>query len=702
MDAALLRQRAISKFKENGFVLVKLRPKSKRPMEHNWTKLPFRPKFTTRGNYGVVLQHDQMVIDVDPRNFKGDVNSFAKLREDVLLPKTFIVKTGGGGYHYFYKKPASLVIKKLLEAYPGVEFKTKGSQVVTVGSIHPDTKKLYLPHQGTKLCDMVDAPDELLNLIAETHSKTDAPRHRQAKYMDDEATISRYQYYLQGEDGAVQGEGGDDRTFVVAAFGKDLGLPPDTVFEMLIDNWNSKCDPPWGLRQLKEKVKNAFSYGSNEAGCLSYRNVFGTDVNDNIPEMVMSDKGLLVNNFVNACYFLGSKQIQYIAAGKTTMSPKDNPLGGLLRYNVLRNRLEFRSPAPWHNPTDVDDVQWSTVEVSDAEVVNIKYYLDSLTGLKWGRADLLDAVIKTAHDNKYDPVVDWLNDLQWDGTERLDTWLTDYCGVKGNKYVRAVGTKTLCAAVGRAYHPGIKFDHMLVLEGEQGIGKSTAVSILAGEWYIDIMLNTDSKDTVQLINGAWLIEVSEMAGLRKQEVEKLKAFMSRSTDSIRLPFAKTPVDIPRRSIFIGTINPSSLGYLNDETGNRRYWPVLCENVDMSQLKRDRDQLFAEAVLRFKMGEKLYITNAEINEIAMRTQEQRSLRHPWEQVIYDYSERYDVHKATVRHMFVDAINGDMSQMTYVKKGIICNCFKHLGWKRNKSGEYLSPKLTNDINDMIGGL
>lgn len=706
MDAVTMRQKAIGKYLETGLVLVKLRPNSKVPMERDWAKLPYRKKFNTKGNFGIVLQHDQLIIDVDPRNFKHKIDSFVELKKTVKLPKTFVVRTGAGGFHYYYKKPASLVIKKAIIEYPGVEFKTKGSQIVGAGSIHPDTNEMYRPFASTKLSDVVDAPADLLALVAETYQKSGAPRHRQAKYTEDEASITRYLHYLQTVDGAVQGNKGDEYTYVVAAYGKDIGLAPDTVYSMMVETWNTKCDPPWGLRELKQKVKNAYLYGTNEAGCDSFKNIFGTDAdNSNVPVVATNKDGLIINNLVNACYFLGSKQIAYIAAGEKKMKPIPNPLGKIIRYNVLRNRIEFDRPAPWHNAKagdDITNVIWETTEVSDAEVINIKYYLDHLTGLSWGRAHIQDAVIKTAHDNKFNPVLDWLENLEWDKVERLDTWLHDYCGVINSEYSRTVGSKTLIAAVARSYRPGIKFDHMLILEGAQGIGKSTAVGILGGKWCIDIMLRTDNKDTVQLINGAWIIEVSEMAGLRRAEVESLKAFLSRPTDSIRPPFGKTPIDFPRRSIFIGTINPSSMGYLNDETGNRRYWPVLCKKIHMSALKRDRDVLFAEALIRFKQGEKLYISDGTIEKEAIRQQETRSIVHPWHQVIYDHFERYDIKKISVKNLYLDAINGDISRFRYTDKSLILTILHRMGWKRNKSNEYVNPDITKDVDNIIEGM
>lgn len=707
MDATTIRKNAQSKYIENNFVLVKLRPNSKKPIERNWTQLPFRSKFRCPGNYGVVLQHDHLIIDVDPRNFKHKVDSFAELQKQVKLPKTFVVRTGAGGFHFYYKKPASLLIKKGLPVeFPGVEFKTKGTQIVAPGSIHPETKKMYLPYKGTKLSDITDAPDSLLTLIAETYEKTGAPRHIQTKFTEDEASITRYVHFLEYSDGAVQGQGGDEKTFVVAAYGKDIGLAPDTVYDMMVENWNNKCNPPWKLRELKEKVKNAYDYGSNEIGSASFKNMFGEDTStgDNVPTIATNAKGIVVNNFVNACYFLKSPKVQYIAAGEKTTKPCRNPLGGIIRYNTLTNMLEFEKPAPWHNRKlagePLSGTIWKPIEVTDAEVVNVKYYLDEMTGLKWNRRDIQDAVVKTAHDNKFNPVVCWLEELEWDGIERLDTWLVKYCGVDNTKYTRAVGTKTLCAAVARAYRPGIKFDYMLILEGDQGVGKSTAVNILAGDWYVDIMLKADSKDTVQLVNSGWIIEVSEMAGLRKIEIETLKAFISRPVDSIRPPFGRTPINYPRQSIFIGTINPTSMGYLNDETGNRRYWPVLCKKVDMSGLKRDRDQLFAEALLRFKAGEKLYIADKSVIDQAVRIQETRSLVHPWRRIVKDYFEEHpDIQKTTVIDIYLDAIGGQGSQLTYMNKAILLQILKSLKWERNKSGIYENPKMIKEHDDLL---
>jgi Virulence-associated protein E-like domain/Bifunctional DNA primase/polymerase, N-terminal len=706
MDVIKLRHKAQQAYINHNFVLVKLRSDSKIPLEKNWTRLSFRSKFKHDGNYGVVLQNDNVIIDVDPRNFENGEDSFLSLKKDIGgLPTTFVVQTGTGGFHYYYKKPASLICRKHIQKYPGVEFKSKGSQVVAPGSIHPKTKKMYMPYNKTKIVDIVDAPDGLLNLISHVHEKTGKPKHSNFDHTEGKATISRFQHYLQVTDGAVQGCHGDEKTFKVAAFGKDIGLAPDTVCNMMLKFWNDKCTPSWSIKELKTKVKNAYEYGSNKPGCMAFKNMFDDEADDGIPEIKTNKNGLVINSFVNACYFLGSPKIKFFARGKKSMELVRNPLGGIMRYNVLLNMLEYEKPAPWHivkAGNDISNLIWEPVEVTDAEAVNVKFHIDKMTGLKWGRQDIQDAIVKVAHDNEYNPVTEWLDGLVWDGTLRLETWLSIYCGVENTEYTRAVATKTLCAAVARSYHPGIKFDHMLILEGEQGIGKSTVVKILAGDWYVDIMLRSDSKDAVQLVNSGWILEVSEMAGLRKIEIESLKAFISRAIDSIRPPFGKTPISYPRKSIFIGTINPTSIGYLNDETGNRRYWPVLCDKINISALRRDREHLFAEAIVRFRQGEKLYLTSRRDIDQAMKQQETRSLKHPWQELIVGYFKEYDIKKTTVVDLYLDAINGDKSRFTYTIGSLIRNILKRLRWKKNSSGEYVNPKMEKEIDAILDGV
>ncbi len=184
--------------------------------------------------------------------------------------------------------------------------------------------------------------------------------------------------------------------------------------------------------------------------------------------------------------------------------------------------------------------------------------------------------MRVARLNAYDPIQDYLGARVWDGVPRIDFWLRDFLGVKDTAYTRAVARKVLCAGVMRVYVPGCKFDHTMVLEGEQDIGKSTVCKILGSErFYGDFQIDPHNKDTVQNLQGLWIVEMAELATVRKADTDALKAFLTRSTDKIRVAFGRLPQEFPRQSMFIGSYNPDADGaYLKDATGNRRWWPAM--------------------------------------------------------------------------------------------------------------------------------
>jgi predicted P-loop ATPase len=211
------------------------------------------------------------------------------------------------------------------------------------------------------------------------------------------------------------------------------------------------------------------------------------------------------------------------------------------------------------------------------------------------------AVQLVAADCPYHPVRTYLDGLEWDGTPRLDTWLVAYLGAENNAYHRAVGPKALIQAVARAYSPGYKADHVLILEGPQGSGKSSVVAALAPDqgWYCDEIADLGSKDAAQDLCGKWIVELAELSAMKRSEVERTKAFVSRRVDHYRASYGRRSQDHPRQCVFLGTTNGDA--YLGDETGNRRYWPSAVGAIKLDELRRDRDQLWAEAVAAYHAG-----------------------------------------------------------------------------------------------------
>ena len=202
---------------------------------------------------------------------------------------------------------------------------------------------------------------------------------------------------------------------------------------------------------------------------------------------------------------------------------------------------------------------------------------------------------ETARRNSFHPIKDYLAALSWDGEHRLDDWLNLYLGATDNPFSRAAGRLWMIAAVRRVRQPGVKFDEMLILEGPQGSEKSTALEVLAGgpEFFTDdLPFREDSKVFIERCTGKWIIEFSELSGINKRDVEGIKATLSRTHDRARLAYKELTTDKPRSCIFAGTTNTDE--YLRDMTGNRRFWPVLTGVIDLDALRRDRDQLWAEA------------------------------------------------------------------------------------------------------------
>jgi hypothetical protein len=241
---------------------------------------------------------------------------------------------------------------------------------------------------------------------------------------------------------------------------------------------------------------------------------------------------------------------------------------------------------------------WGGVEnelITDDDVVKIRVWLTKAWGIEVGKDLIFDALTHFACKNEYDPVVMWLDGLPvWDGEKRLDTWLAENFNAKGEpEYLAQVFRKWLVAMVGRQYEPGLKFDWMPIFEGVQGIGKSSIGRLLVGEQhFLDWLPDLADKDSALALQGAWGVELGELATMSKNDIEVIKGYITRKIDKFRPPFGRKTIEMPRRCVFYGTTNRET--YLRDDTGNRRFKPVMVGALDFDALERDRDQLFAEA------------------------------------------------------------------------------------------------------------
>jgi len=265
------------------------------------------------------------------------------------------------------------------------------------------------------------------------------------------------------------------------------------------------------------------------------------------------------------------------------------------------------------------------------------------------QGDIGRAVQAAGRHNRFHPVRDYFDALKWDGTPRLDQWLITYLHADDTAYARAVGPRWLISAVVRIYRPGAKVDHMLVLEGPQGRLKSEALRTLAvrDEWFTDRLSHIAGKDAILEVAGVLLAEIAEMDALLRASSSASKGFLSRRHDRFRPPYGKHTVNLPRQCVFAGTINPIAGGYLKDATGARRIWPILCHGmIDRDGIERDRDQLWAEAVMRFKADAKWWL-EPELEALATAEQAARFKADAWKEPIEEWlGERKDVSIAEV--------------------------------------------------------
>lgn len=327
-------------------------------------------------------------------------------------------------------------------------------------------------------------------------------------------------------------------------------------------------------------------------------------------------------------------------------------MANVIDLNAWRHNLQMGDKGPKRNLTNTiahlrglqglgkslrfnemtQSIEWNGKPIEDPDIVDIRLIIERNNYQPQDR-DVRPAIDRVCRENSYNPVTDYLNALKWDGTARLERWLPHLLGAPASDFVRLVGPKVLISAVARAYEPGCKVDTVLVLEGEQGLKKSSAIAALFGEDYTaeSVSLFDQHNKMVMQMMGAWCVELAEFVAVIRKDMNAVKGLISMRSDRVVLPYAKMASTHPRRCIFFGTINPDSMGYLTDSTGNRRYWPVTVTKIDIEGILRSRDQLWAEAVHRYRAGERWWLEGDE-NKVAASEQVERQEEDAWAPIL----------------------------------------------------------------------
>jgi predicted P-loop ATPase len=356
----------------------------------------------------------------------------------------------------------------------------------------------------------------------------------------------------------------------------------------------------------------------------------------------------------------------------------DEGLKRLVSYDQFGERIVFGRRPPWMKQypgaeevkagdpwTDVDDLRLAgylaeTFNLIDAPELKVRA-----------------AVTLVARDHAVHPVRAYLNALRWDGVNRLDSWLSTYFGAPASEYASKVGTWWLVSAVARIMIPGCKVDHTLILEGPQGLAKSSALRVLGGEWFSDADLgDLRSKEAALALAGLWIVELAEGEIFSRASTRALKAFVTKEFDDIIPKFSNLRSRMKRQSVFALTTNDDA-DYLTDPTGNRRWWPVRCTQIDLDGLRRERDQLWAEAIARFRNNEAWWPVTDEEKALCEMQQQAREAEDPWDDRLRAALASVTEY-TTISELLTDTLTIPVPQQGRRERLRVAACLRRLGW------------------------
>ena len=319
-------------------------------------------------------------------------------------------------------------------------------------------------------------------------------------------------------------------------------------------------------------------------------------------------------------------------------------LSGRFVFNEFTRTIEVKKRLPWRGPG----------ELRETDLTAMAQFISWKELGEYTEAIIHSAIRVEAEKNPYNPIHDYLNGLVWDGVARIDSWMQDYLGAEDSEYSTLVGRCFLISAVARAMRPGCQVDQVVILEGPQGIGKTSAWKALADPWYADTSIDLESKDIFQLISRHWIIELGELDSLSKSERSRIKQFFTVKEDNYRPPYGRVTITQPRQCVFVGTVNDTT--YLTD-TENRRYLPITCGEINIEGIAADRDQLWAEARMAYEEGQQWYVSHL----------------------------RDDVREQQEMRVHVDSLQDQVAEFLATKMSVkIFEVFDHLQWSVSQRG------------------
>lgn len=351
---------------------------------------------------------------------------------------------------------------------------------------------------------------------------------------------------------------------------------------------------------------------------------------------------------------------------------------GCFGYNEMLGRTVVLRPPRWPEERRAGFTAGATVE--DHHETEIVAWLERVAGHSYPQGTVHAALARVARRAaSFHPVRDYLEGLRWDGTPRLSALFWGYFGAERSEYTEKVAAWWMISAVARAYEPGCQADSMVVLEGDQGRGKSSSLRILAGDWFSDTAIPFGTKEAYQQLEGVWIYEIAELDGMDYRSVETIKAFVTARVDRFRAAYGRNSSTRPRTLVFAGTTNRSN--YLRDASGNRRFWPVTCGYIDREALAADRDQLWAEAVTRHKRGEQWWPMGADV-ELCAAEAAARMEKDPWASTIHRWLVANPRDWASSEELLTQALDIDAARQNTGHARRLAEVMSELGWEKSR--------------------
>lgn len=638
----------------NGFTIIPL--KEKIPTQSNWQKTLWSPLLDpichSCNSLGFLIPDEIIVLDVDNHSEENKGwTALENLSKDYdynfVANAGIIVETARGGLHLYYKNP--IKDAKIINCFPdpkfeGLEFKGKGRQVLIPESMLSSGQKYSFEMLSGDFSQIKDLPENLLiNIIRQKGNLKDEETAGEAT--DSPTDFLRFQNYLANQQ-MIRSGNRNNALYVMAAFAKNVGLSPKKMAKTLLD-WNNKnVFPPLEPSELAEVINNAYHYSASGTGVLSINSVF-KDGLEAEPVKMLAPKEAKAQ-LAELEEFKDWKQTLIMSAGKVSRAnfgirnteiylENLEEFKGKLALNQFTSDTVWRELPTWIRKADIEARQLTPNEVAitDDDVIRIRDILNNY-GFDPNTGQIIEAARNVSLKRPFHPVKELLESLPaWDGTPRLERFFPDLCGAKDSIYTREIGKKVFVAVVSRIYKPGCKFDYLPIFVGEQGIGKSTLIKLMALKpaWFSDSLGDIENKDVILQMRSKLIIENGELTMFNKKEVTSQKAFLSRSTDRARLPYDRLPRDLPRQCVIISSTNESK--FLIDETGNRRMWPIEMMSIKLEEVARQIPQLYAEALVLFAKGEEIFLDNEEAAIEAETEQMARYKNDEWQDKIVEW-------------------------------------------------------------------